>query len=81
MINIEKLQQKDFGRWVIYKDYAGNEEKGKIKSWNDKVIFVVYSCNNEWYRFYDFTGCATAPKNLCFFEEEKPKKLKTLFDL
>jgi hypothetical protein len=22
-----------------------------MSSWNDRVVFVVYRCNNEWHRF------------------------------
>ena len=66
MINIAELTKKDIGRWVLYEGHAGEEEKGRIKSWNDKYIFVVYKCNHEWDRFQDFTGAATNPIQLRF---------------
>ena len=68
MINITKLTQEDIGRWVIYLPFygGGEPEKGRIKAWNDRNIFVVYKCNNEWNRFQDFAGCSTDPKDLEF---------------
>jgi len=65
MIDVKKLTSKDIGKWVIYKT-GFSAERGKIKSWNDKYIFVVYKCNNEWDRFQDFTASATNPKDLKF---------------
>jgi len=64
MINIDKLTPGDIGRWVTYTPTVRELEKGRIKSWNDKFIFVVYHCDNQWDRFQDFTGCATDPEDL-----------------
>lgn len=64
MIEISRLTPGDIGRWVEYHGSGGEKERGKIKSWNDRYIFVVYKCNNEWQRFQDFTGCATNPRDL-----------------
>lgn len=65
MIDISKLTKEDVGRWVIYTSSGGDKvEEGKIKSWNDTNIFVVYHCNDEWDRFQDFTGAATHPEDL-----------------
>jgi len=65
MIHIKELEKRDVGHWVTY---IGNGpdawETGRIKSWNDKFIFVVYKCNDEWDRFKEFTGVATNPKDL-----------------
>jgi hypothetical protein len=65
MIDIAQLRKEDIGRWVLYDDNF-KKEKGRIKSWNDKFIFVVYKCDGQWDRFQDFTGCATNPKDLRF---------------
>lgn len=67
-IDIGQLTKADIGKWVLYSDGFKNE-KGRIKSWNDKYIFVVYKCANQWDRFWDYTGCATDPEDLCFIEE------------
>jgi hypothetical protein len=71
MIEISKLTEKDIGRWVEYQDHGGRNETGRIKSWNEAFIFVVYSCNNEWERFQDFTGQPTRPEDLLFIEDKK----------
>jgi hypothetical protein len=65
MIDITTLTQEDVGRWVIYRSSGGDKvEEGRLKSWNDTNMFVVYHCNNEWNRFQDFTGAATDPADL-----------------
>ncbi len=66
MIDIATLTEKDKGRWVEYTGGAGEKECGKLKSWNDTYIFVVYKCAGEWHRYQDFTGQATSPKDLKF---------------
>jgi len=65
MINLSSIGEKDIGKWVIY-DNGFTKEKGRIKSWNDKFIFVVYKCENKWNKFYNYTACATDPKDLQF---------------
>lgn len=65
MIDIKSITQKDIGRWVIYRDsFDGKSEKGRIKSYNSKYIFVVYKYAGEWDRFKAYTGCATSPEDL-----------------
>jgi len=65
MIDIKSLTEKDIGGWVIYRDsFNKRPEKGRIKSWNKKFIFVVYACAGEWDRFKDYTGVATSPEDL-----------------
>lgn len=68
MIDITKLTDKDIGRWVIYKDGTGDTERGKLKSWNSKIIFVVYHANGNWDadHWKDYTGQATRPEDLEF---------------
>jgi len=66
MIHIKDLKQSDIGRWVIY-NTGFKLEEGKIKSWNDKYIFVVYKCDDDWDNFKDYTGCATRPEDLIFY--------------
>ena len=71
MIDISKLKKKDIGRFVEYRGFADEREKGRIKSWNEKFIFVVFKCDNQWNRFQDFTGQSTLPENLYFTEKKK----------
>lgn len=67
MIKIAELNKKSIGRYVLYSSKGGDKiEVGRIKSWNDKFVFVVYKCNEEWERFMDFTGAPTKPEDLLF---------------
>ena len=66
MIHTKELGPEHVGRWVLYCGGAGEIETGKIKSWNDRVVFVVYHCNNEWHRFSEFTAAPTDPNDLTF---------------
>jgi hypothetical protein len=61
MIQIKELGPQDVGKWVEYRGGAGETERGRITSWTDKYVRVVYKCDNQWQRFQDFTGCATDP--------------------
>ena len=54
---------------IEYRDGVGNIERGKIKSWNDRFVFVVYRCEGEWNRFKDFIGAATDPNDLTFSDD------------
>jgi hypothetical protein len=70
MIDIKKLTKKDIGHWVKYtRPYSLTREKGKIKSWNNKYIFVVYKCANNWDNYQSYTGIATNPKDLEYLFE------------
>ena len=66
MIDIAKLKKSDIGRWVIYCGNDGETEIGRLKSWNNKYIFVVYRD-----RFEDSTGMATRSLDLNFINEFK----------
>lgn len=65
-INIKDLTKVDVGRWVQYQEVFGKKETGRIKSWNEKFIFVVYKCDNKWDDFQDYTAAATKPEKLIF---------------
>ena len=80
MIDISKLTEKDIGRWVIYKARGCKAELGKLKSWNEKFIFVVYKCAGNWNDFKEYTGVATKPKDLQFCETlGEPTKEEILY--
>lgn len=66
MIAIENLTLADVGRWAIYTAGDGHKERGKIKSWNDTFIFVVYNANDNWDsdHWMDYTAAATSPEDL-----------------
>lgn len=66
MIDIKKLTKKDRGRYVKYTDFRG-DDIGRIKSWNDKYIFVVYQRPGKDLNFYEhYTAIATNPEDLTF---------------
>lgn len=73
MISIKDLTQSDVGRWVFYKPHHAKDDKsqwerGKIKSWNDTNVFVVYNANDNWDgdHWKDYTGASTNPDDLDF---------------
>jgi len=61
MMIIEELKHSDVGRWVAYTAPHGEISLGRIKSWNEKYIFVVYHCADEWDNFRNYTAAATNP--------------------
>ena len=69
MILLSSLVISDIGRWVEYQPSHGPSEKGRIKAFNAKWIFVVYKCANDWERYKEYTGAATRPEDLNFIEE------------
>lgn len=74
MILIHLLKETDKGRWVGYVPAFGKSEKGRIKSWNDTTVFVVYKCDGQWWRFQYFTGAATNPADLVFIQNDHPNE-------
>jgi hypothetical protein len=70
VIEIRDLKPGDVGRWVRYRDvhFPDQFEDGRIKSWNERTVFVVYRCDNQWQRFADFTAAGTLPESLDFIE-------------
>jgi len=72
MIEILKLTGADIGAWVEYRGSAGEREKGRIKSWNEKAIFVVYKCGGDWLNFKNYTAAATKPEDLFFLKRSCP---------
>ncbi len=71
MIIINDLARNDKGGWVEYVSPHSKTEQGRIKSWNDKWIFVVYNCEDNWDNYMLYTGCATSPEDLTFLSRLK----------
>lgn len=42
------------GDWVLYDE----KEKGRVKSWNDEWIFVVFNCADQWDDYENYTAAA-----------------------
>ena len=70
-LNKVTLENIKVGDWVDYHPPVGVIEKGRVKSWNDKWIFVVYNCDDKWDDFENYTGAATSPEYLTFKKEVK----------
>lgn len=66
MVNISELNDSDVGTWVLYDNGPSQQEPGRIKSWNDKYVFVVYSCDKDWDNYKNYTGAATNPEELTY---------------
>ena len=68
MIDIKQLTESDKGRWVYYTDsFDGSKQYGRLKSWNDKYVFVVYeNLARDMNLFMHYTGVATDPNDLTF---------------
>lgn len=69
MISPEELQGTH-GMWVWYVPASGDMEKGRVKSWRDDYIFVVYKCDGKWDEYEQYTAAATNPKDLEFIKHE-----------
>jgi len=53
MIPIASLTDADQGRWVIYHAMPGHLERGRIKSWTNQFIYVVFHCpDDQWDKRY-----------------------------
>lgn len=65
-MDIQNLTKEHIGKWVKYTPSAGESEVGRIKSWNDRWVFVVYNCDHNWSDYQDYTAAATNPKDLIF---------------
>ena len=62
-MNTEEVKAGDK---VYYTAPHGLKENGIVKSLNESktTAWVVYHCNDEWHRYYDYTGAATNIKDL-----------------
>jgi hypothetical protein len=55
-------EQLQVGTKVTYCPSHGHTENGIVKSLpehNNDQVFVVYHCNNEWNRYFDYTAALT----------------------
>lgn len=69
MIFIKNLNNENTGQFVMYKSKLETGTMlgtmlGRIKSWNEQTVFVVYQCNDKWNNYKDYTACATNPNDL-----------------
>jgi hypothetical protein len=66
MIPIASLTPADVGCWVIYSALPSHPERGRIKNWNDRFIYVVYWGAEHWQDFEQYTAAPTLPQHLDF---------------
>jgi len=60
-----KTEELKKGMWVKYVPFLGGvSEIGRVKSWNDKFVFVVYKCDEKWDQYENYTGAATKIEDL-----------------
>jgi len=64
MIDIKSLKEADKGSWVVVDNTNIGEATGRIKSWNDTYIFVVFHCNGDWENYADYTAEAVNPSRI-----------------
>ena len=82
MIEISKLTEKDIGKWVLFQPpyQKDKSELGKIKSWNNTYIYVIYRCNHDWNNFKNYTAIPTDPDTLIFSKAETMTKDEILYE-
>jgi hypothetical protein len=68
MIFKEQINNNLIGKYAVYTTPL-KIEVGRIKSFNDKWIFVVYNCNDDWDDYKSYTGVPTSPGNLNIIED------------
>lgn len=72
MIDLNQLNYKHLGAWVRFDYQHGESEYGRIKTWNEKYVFVVFKCNGDWDNWNNYTSQSCAPDELTF---EEPKEI------
>jgi hypothetical protein len=71
------------GAKVYYTSPHGTKENGIVKSLNDSktAAFVVYQCNGEWDKYFNYTGQHTNINDLEFgWVDDNGKLLKEYCD-
>jgi len=72
MIDHNALTADDVGRYVKYAPFGGMiNELGRVKSWNETGVFVVYNCADDWDNFMHYTAAHTDPWYLYWITNEE----------
>jgi predicted ribosome quality control (RQC) complex YloA/Tae2 family protein len=66
---VMKTEDLKKGMWVEYCDPNKPVEIGRVKSWNDKIVFVVFHANDDWSHYYNYTGSAVLIEDLELLKE------------
>ena len=67
MMNLKTIRERHKGKFV---KYIPSKKIGRIKSWNDRFIFVVFHCNDTWDDYEDYTGEGCNPSDLKLITKE-----------
>ena len=67
MINVSSLTEADRGRWVEYCPPWGEPQRGRIQSWTNTLVNVVFRCGN-WDDYQNYPGARSLPEHLTFIE-------------
>jgi hypothetical protein len=66
-MKIAELGPTDIGRQVVYGDPFGvRGEYGRLKTWNEHYVFVVFKCDGNWDRYQDYTAQSCDPRDVRF---------------
>jgi hypothetical protein len=63
VIYLKKLSDAFKGKWVVYSPHS-KREIGRLKSWSEHGVFVVYNCGDDWDDFENYTAALTPAKDL-----------------
>ncbi len=74
----ELTESEHIGRWVRYTPSHGACDYGRIKCWNEKWVFVLYTkrplTQKDWLNYTAAATKATNPKDLEFIEDPSMKE-------
>ena len=76
-INKELLRPEDVGRFVKYAPFGNKLEYGRIKSWNDTWVFVVYGIAAMAPDWRNYTAAATEAGHLDWVWPTEHDRAKT----
>lgn len=68
MINIGQLTPRQVGEYVTYTDGVGDTERGRLKSFTDTTVYVVFKCGDQWDNYQNYTGQGCSPADLVFID-------------
>lgn len=69
MIVLSTLMSLDKGKLVTYKLGTSEEQVGILKSWNERLIFVVFNFNNDPHNYENYTAAGCRPEDLYSYKD------------
>lgn len=68
-IDHTKLSYRHLGNWVRFDQQHGESRFGRLKTWNEKYVFVVFSCGGDWDNWHNYTGQSCNPDDCAFVDK------------